>query len=224
MTQPVLQLIDIKKSFAQGTAFVYAVKSANLQIVRGEVAALSGPSGSGKTTLLQIAGLLDSPDHGQILIEGQDLSKADDEARTNARKNSIGFIYQFHHLLPEFSALENVALPLLIKDVNKSEAFDRAQEVLKLVGLASRLNHKSAELSGGEQQRVGVARAVVARPALILADEPTGNLDSAAALTIFELLMSVAKFYQVGCLVVTHNMELAKKTDRILLIRDGEVS
>jgi lipoprotein-releasing system ATP-binding protein len=222
--QTVLKLLNIEKNFFQADQKIEVLKGINLEIKKGELVALIGPSGSGKTTLLQIAGLLDSATSGQILIGGIDSSKANDKTRTEIRKNHVGFVYQFHHLLPEFSALENVALPLLIQEKSRKEAFEIAEKILAEVGLSDRLNHKPSELSGGQQQRVALARAVVTKPSLILADEPTGNLDSEFAGKIFELLQNLVKTYQIGCLVVTHNMELAKKADRVISIRDGMVS
>ncbi len=219
-----LRLIDIRKNFSQAAQVFEVLKSVNIEIKKGELVALTGPSGAGKTTLLQIAGLLDSSTSGQIFINGIETSKADDEARTKIRKHHIGFVYQFHHLLPEFSALENVALPLLIQDKKKEEAFEEAKQILKKVGLEDRLNHKPAQLSGGQQQRVAIARAVVSKPSLILADEPTGNLDSTISEKIFEILQNLVKSYGIGCLMVTHNLDLAKKADRIITIKDGIVS
>jgi lipoprotein-releasing system ATP-binding protein len=222
--QTVLKLLNIEKNFFQADQKIEVLKGINLEIKKGELVALIGPSGSGKTTLLQIAGLLDSATSGQILIGGIDSSKANDKTRTEIRKNHVGFVYQFHNLLPEFSALENVALPLLIQEKSRKEAFEIAEKILTEVGLSNRLNHKPSELSGGQQQRVALARAVVTKPSLILADEPTGNLDSEFAGKIFELLQNLVKTYQIGCLVVTHNMELAKKADRVVSIKDGVVS
>jgi lipoprotein-releasing system ATP-binding protein len=216
-----LKLINIEKFFVQAGQKIEAVKDANLEIKKGEMVALIGPSGSGKTTLLQIAGLLDSATSGKVIVNEIDASKASDKDRTEIRKNHLGFVYQFHHLLPEFSALENVALPLLIQGKSKSEAFAEAKKVLEEVDLLDRLNHNPAELSGGQQQRVALARAVVTKPSIILADEPTGNLDSELSEKIFTLLQSLVKNYQIGCLVVTHNLDLAKKADRVISIKDG---
>lgn len=221
MSESVIKLIDVKKNFLQADQKIEVLKGVFLEIKKGELVALIGPSGSGKTTILQIAGLLDSSTSGKVLINEIDASKADDKMRTEIRKNHIGFVYQFHHLLPEFSAIENVALPLLIKGKNKNESFAAAQKILEEVGLFDRLNHKPAELSGGQQQRVAIARAVVTKPSLILADEPTGNLDSEFSEKIFTLLQSLVKTYQIGCLVVTHNLELTKKTDRVVSIKSG---
>lgn len=220
----VLKLTNVTKEFFQGDQKIAAIRKVNLEIRKSELVALIGPSGSGKTTLLQIAGLLDSSTSGQVFINEIDASKADDKARTEIRKNHVGFVYQFHHLLPEFSALENVALPLLIQGKSRAESFAAAEKILYEVGLKDRLNHKPAELSGGQQQRVALARAVVAKPSLILADEPTGNLDSDLAEKIFELLQNLVKNYQIGCLVVTHNLELTKKADRVVIIKDGLIN
>jgi lipoprotein-releasing system ATP-binding protein len=220
----ILQLINITKTFLQGEVEISAVKAINLALKKGEMVALIGPSGSGKTTLLQIAGLLDSATSGEVHINQIDASKADDKTRTEIRKNNIGFIYQFHHLLPEFSALENVAMPLLIQGKNRDEAFKIAKEILIEVELENRINHKPAELSGGQQQRVAIARAVVSNPSLILADEPTGNLDSELSEKVFSMLQKLVKKHEIACLVVTHNMVLAKKADRILSIQDGKIS
>jgi len=218
-----LILKNISKSFYQGNQTIQAVKDVNLEIKTGEIVALVGPSGSGKTTLLQISGLLDNADSGEILINSKNLSKADDANRTIARRNDLGFVYQFHHLLPEFSALENVAMNLLIKGIQKKEAFTRSQKILEEIGLKHRIHHHPSELSGGEQQRVSIARAIIGKPALLLADEPTGNLDSENSINIFNLLVEFTKYYQMACLVVTHNPELAKKMDRIITIKDGSL-
>jgi len=222
--QAVLELENIKKSFSQANQKIEVLKGANLKIKKGQMASLIGPSGSGKTTILQIAGLLDTPNSGKILINGIDASKADDEVRTKIRKNHIGFVYQSHHLLPEFSALENAALPLLIQGKNKDEAFAAAKKILEEVGLEDRFDHKPSQLSGGQQQRVAIARALISRPSLILADEPTGNLDAEIATKIFGILQELVKSYEIGCLVVTHNLDLAQKSDKIFTIKNGVIS
>jgi lipoprotein-releasing system ATP-binding protein len=216
-----LILTNINKSFFQGKQEIIAIKNANLAIEKGESVALVGPSGSGKTTFLQIAGLLDNADSGQIIIGGVDGSKANDQTRTNLRKNYIGFIYQSHHLLPEFSALENVAMPLLIRGIEKKLALREAEEILSQIGLQDRLSHLPSQLSGGQQQRVAVARAIVTKPCVLLADEPTGNLDSENAENVFNLIIKFSKLYQISSLIVTHNYDLAKKMDRIISIKDG---
>jgi len=216
-----LTLQNINKSFWQGQRQIHVIKNANLSLRKGESVALVGPSGAGKTTFLQIAGLLDSPDSGQIFINNIDVGKADDQARTHLRKNNIGFIYQFHHLLPEFSALENVAMPLLINNIAKKSAFLQAEEILIEIGLQDRLKHHPSQLSGGQQQRVAVARAIIGKPSILLADEPTGNLDSESADNVFNLIIKFSKKYQISSMIVTHNLELAKKMDKIVSIKDG---
>lgn len=218
-----LQLLNITKNFTQAQQVTKVIKDVSLEIKPGELVALTGPSGSGKTTLLQIAGLLDLASSGTVKINGIDATKASDIKRTNIRKNHIGFVYQFHHLLPEFSALENVALPLLIQGKNKDESFKVAREILKHVELEERQDFKPSQLSGGQQQRVAIARAIVTKPSLVLADEPTGNLDSELSEKIFNLLLDLVKKYEIACLVVTHNIELANKADRIVTIKDGMI-
>jgi len=223
MTREILQLNNIVKKFGQHPQEVIALDDVSLKIYSGEIVSLVGPSGSGKTTLLQITGLLDSANSGSIFINNIDASKANDDSRTNIRRDNIGFIYQFHHLLMEFSALENVAMPLLVRGEKKSHAIEEARKILQVVGLENRINHKPSELSGGQQQRVAIARAIVGKPSLILADEPTGNLDSTNSFKIFDLIKSLAKEFETSCLFVTHNLELAKKFDRQIEIRDGKL-
>lgn len=218
-----LQLININKNFFQGQQKISALKEINIEIGRGEMVALVGPSGSGKTTLLQIAGLLDDASSGSVMINNIDATRTDDAKKTAIRRENIGFIFQFHHLLPEFSAAENVAMPLLIKGVKYREALKEAEKILAEIGLQDRLNHKPSELSGGQQQRVAIARALITKPSLILADEPTGNLDSELSEKIFDLLYSLTKEYKIGCLLVTHNLALANKSDRIITIKDGAI-
>ncbi len=216
-----LALQNINKIFFSGRQEIVVIKNANLTLKKGESVALVGPSGAGKTTFLQIAGLLDNPTSGKVFIAGVEASKANDQSRTDLRKNHIGFIYQSHHLLPEFSALENVAMPLLIKSINKKSAFLQAEEILVQIGLQDRLSHLPSQLSGGQQQRVAVARAIAPKPSILLADEPTGNLDSQNADNVFNLIIQFSKQYQISSLIVTHNLELAKKMDRIVSIKDG---
>lgn len=215
MTETILRLSNITKFFSQGEQRINVIKNGNLEIKKSELVALTGPSGSGKTTLLQIAGLLDNPNSGKIEINGVKIQQ-DDKVRTQIRKNNIGFIYQFHHLLPEFTVLENVALPLLIQGKTKKEAFDKARETLEEVELSDRANHKPSQLSGGQQQRTAIARAIVTKPSLILADEPTGNLDFELSRKIFDLFLKIVKNHEIACLIVTHNKELSKKADRVL--------
>lgn len=216
--QKVLKLLEITKEFNQGGQKVLALSKANMEVEKGEIVSLIGPSGSGKTTLLQIAGLLDNPTSGRVFINDIDVSQAQDQERTIIRRNNIGFVYQFHHLLPEFSALENVAMPLLIQGKGKKYALMEAEKILLEVDLKDRLNHKPSELSGGQQQRVAIARAIVAKPSLILADEPTGNLDSELAERVFDMMRNLVKIHQIACVIVTHNIELTKKTDRTILM------
>lgn len=220
----ILQFIDVCKYFYQANQQVVALNNINFSISQQDFAMLIGPSGSGKTTLLQIAGLLDNLSSGKLIIDGIDCSQASDEQLTNLRKHKIGFVYQYHHLLPEFTALENVMLPLLIQGLSKQTAYQKAKEMLETIDLNNRLNHKPAQLSGGQQQRVAIARAVVGKPKLILADEPTGNLDNTLSEKIFCLLKDLTKTYQIGCLIVTHNQEFTKMADKIFCIKNASLS
>lgn len=221
MSSSVLSLVDICKIYQQAESSLTILSNLNLEVKAGEVVALVGQSGSGKTTLLQIAGLLDNPTSGSIVICGEDLSRSNDKKRTFMRRRNIGFVYQSHHLLPEFSALENVVLPQLIAGVRRSQAEEKAMLLLAELGLARRLEHRPAKLSGGEQQRVAVARALANNPAIVLADEPTGNLDPKTADGVFEMFMNLAKERGQSALVATHNMELAKKMDRVVHLENG---
>ena len=190
---------------------------------RREIVALVGPSGAGKSTLLHIAGLLEKPDSGQVVLDGHDYSQAGEAARTQARRAYLGFVYQFHHLLPEFSALENIVLPQMIAGLSRRQAGARALDLLRMVGLEARANHRPAKLSGGEQQRVAIARAIANVPRLLLADEPTGNLDPGTAGHVFEQLRGIAKAAGLAALVATHNLDLAGQMDRVLTLRDGHL-
>ena len=220
----VLQLIHLKHSYQQGEeARLQILHDISLQVARGEIVALMGKSGSGKSTMLHMAGLLDRPEDGQVLVAGNLIDASDDAMRTQLRQQYIGFIYQFHHLLPEFSALENVMLPQIAACVKKDEAKKRAEYLLNAVKLGHRLHHRPSQLSGGEQQRVAIARALSNKPSLLLADEPTGNLDPETADTVFELLMHTIRQEKVGALIATHNPELAKRMDRILTLEHGRV-
>jgi lipoprotein-releasing system ATP-binding protein len=223
MTSPVLALKDIRRSFEQGGVLLEILRGVNLSIARGEIVALLGPSGSGKTTLLQIAGLLENPTSGEIFINDKKVTGTGDGLRTSFRRDHIGFIYQSHHLLPDFTALENLMLPQYIAGTSKAEAKMRAGKLLESVGLAERRNHFPGQLSGGEQQRVAIARALVNRPALLLADEPTGNLDPTTAENVFRILLDTIRLLKVGALVVTHNHELAGRMDRVLQLKGGVV-
>ncbi len=221
MNNSVLELKNITRTYKQPDSSLTVLSNLNLEVKKGEVVALVGQSGSGKTTLLQIAGLLDNPTSGEVIISGEDLSRANDKKRTQMRQKNIGFIYQFHHLLPEFSALENVVLPQMIAGASRIKAEERAGELLAGLGLAERLTHRPARLSGGEQQRVAVARALANSPQIILADEPTGNLDPKTADGVFSLFMELAKKTGQAALVATHNIELAKRMDRIVHLEGG---
>lgn len=223
MNNIVLQLNNIKRSFEQGGQMLEILRGVDLSIARGEVVALLGPSGSGKTTLLQIAGLLENPTSGDIFVGGLKVEGTADKLRTELRRHQIGFVYQSHHLLPDFTAVENLLLPQYIAGVSKPEAKIRALKLLESVGLEKRAAHYPGQLSGGEQQRVAIARALVNRPALLLADEPTGNLDPRTAEDVFQVLIQTIRSLKIGALVVTHNHELAKRMDRILSLKDGRV-
>ena len=220
---PALYLAKVARSYRQGTGFLEILRDAELAIFPGEVVALVAPSGTGKSTLLHVAGLLEKPDRGEVFVNGAPTSSMDDIGRTRLRREEIGFVYQFHHLLPEFSALENVVMPQLIGGLAKPEARARASELLRFLGLAERLRHRPAELSGGEQQRVAIARAVANAPRLLLADEPTGNLDPQTASQVFSTLNAIVRASGLAALVATHNLDLAARMDRRVTIRNGAV-
>ncbi len=219
----VLELKNVTRSFRQGDKTLSVLKGADLQINRGEIVALTGPSGSGKSTLLQIAGLLEPPNEGDVFIDGHKVEDRADSTRTELRRSHIGFVYQFHHLLPDFNALENLVLPQMIKGEPRSDAQDKAFQMLKRVGIHTRADHFPSELSGGEQQRVAIARALINDPALLLADEPTGNLDPHTADDVFDLLIETARNAGLGALIATHDYDLARKMDRQLKIEDGKI-
>lgn len=214
---------DVTRTYKTQSGALTVLKGVNLDVMPGEVVGLIGPSGSGKSSLLHAAGLLERPTSGEIRIDGRDVSDLNERARTHIRLSAIGFVYQFHHLLPEFDARDNVALPLRIAGVKLPEARARAEEVLIQLGLGERLTHQPAQLSGGEQQRVAVARALANRPRLLLADEPTGNLDPATSQTVFEALHDLVKKTGVAALIATHNMELAGHMDRVFALKDGHL-
>lgn len=218
-----LEISHLSKYFAQGKNTIQILKEANLKVKKGEVVSLVGPSGSGKTTLLQLCGLLDNANSGSIKINEIEYYKASDKVKTEARLKNIGFVYQFHHLLPEFSALENVIMPLIIAGQDIKEAKKLGMEHLEELGIAARAKHRPAELSGGEQQRVAIARALIHKPSLILADEPTGNLDAHNAKNTFDILLKAAKNHKVACLIVTHNLDLAAKCERIVTINNAKI-
>ncbi len=218
-----LSLSEVRKIFHQGERRLDVLAGASLEVEAGELVALVGPSGSGKSTLLHIAGLLEHGDGGSIRILGQDCGGMNDGERTRVRRQNVGFVYQHHHLLPEFSALENVVLPQMIDGRSRAEARERAAYLLETVGLSERLDHRPARLSGGEQQRVAIARALANRPALLLADEPTGNLDPHTAEHVFDHLRGLVKGEGLAALVATHNFDLANKMDRTLTLDEGRV-
>jgi lipoprotein-releasing system ATP-binding protein len=214
---------DVRRSFEQGGQRLDVLCGVTLSIRRGEIVALLGPSGSGKTTLLQIAGLLENPNSGDVIINGVRVSSQADDYRTGLRRQALGFVYQFHHLLSDFTALENLLLPQYVAGTGKAQAKERGLALLDSVGLAKRADHFPSQLSGGEQQRVAIARGLVNHPALLLADEPTGNLDPHTAEDVFRLLLETIRRENIGALVVTHNHELARRMDRVLELKDGLV-
>jgi len=225
MNKPVLELASIKKSFSKGSSNkIEVLKGVNLQLFPGEIVALVAPSGAGKSTLLQIAGLLDKPLSGKIFIDGQEIQNESDNQLTMIRRREIGFVYQFHHLLPEFSSIENIDLPQLSNGVPSKDAQRRSNELLDLVNLANRSDHRPAELSGGEQQRIAICRALANKPKIILADEPTGNLDQNTTLSVFESLLKIVKKTNLAALIATHNLDLAKRMDRVVELIDGKIS
>ena len=225
MNKPVLELASIKKSFSKGSSNkIEVLKGVNLQLFPGEIVALVAPSGAGKSTLLQIAGLLDKPLSGKIFLDGQEIQNESDNQLTMIRRREIGFVYQFHHLLPEFSSRENIDLPQLSNGVPSKDAQRRSNELLDLVNLANRSNHRPAELSGGEQQRIAICRALANKPKIILADEPTGNLDQNTTLSVFESLLKIVKKTNLAALIATHNLDLAKRMDRVVELIDGKIS
>lgn len=225
MNKPVLELASIKKSFSKGSSNkIEVLKGVNLQLFPGEIVALVAPSGAGKSTLLQIAGLLDKPLSGKIFIDGQEIQNESDNKLTMIRRREIGFVYQFHHLLPEFSSRENIDLPQLSNGVPSKDAQRRSNELLDLVNLANRSDHRPAELSGGEQQRIAICRALANKPKIILADEPTGNLDQNTTLSVFESLLKIVKKTNLAALIATHNLDLAKRMDRVVELIDGKIS
>jgi lipoprotein-releasing system ATP-binding protein len=221
MSDPALRLDKIERRYAQAGAPLEVLRGADLCLWPGQSVALIAPSGAGKSTLLHIAGLLEKPDAGEVLVAGAATTTMADEARTALRRSEIGFVYQFHHLLPEFSAQENIMLPQMIAGLSRGEASDRARQLLDYLGLSGRAKHRPAELSGGEQQRVAIARAVANGPGILLADEPTGNLDPKTAHHVFEALASIVRATGLATLIATHNMEIAARMDRRVTLQDG---
>jgi lipoprotein-releasing system ATP-binding protein len=224
MTNAVLEAREVQKSFTQGPVTLQVLQGVMLAVAAGERIAIVGASGSGKTTLLQILGGLDRPTTGQVFVDGQDIHELREDARGMLRNRALGFVYQFHHLLPEFSALENVAMPLLVRRTRVAEAKDKASEILERVGLGRRLTHRPYQLSGGERQRAAVARALVTEPKIILADEPTGNLDGANAESVFELMLELNRERGTSLVVVTHDMRLAGRMERVYEIQGGRLT
>lgn len=220
---PVLELKNVYRSFKQGSQSLQVLREVNLEIERGEVVALIGPSGSGKSTLLQLAGLLEKPTKGDVYLDGQKCSALGDTLRTSLRRDYLGFVYQYHNLLADFDAIENVMIPQLIAGVKAKEAEDKAKWLLKRLGLERRFRHRPAEMSGGEQQRVAIARALANTPKLLLADEPTGNLDPKTSENVFLELLSVVKETGLSALIATHNFDLANRMDRKLKLEDGRL-
>ncbi len=218
-----MKLEKLELTYTQGQRSIEVLKGASADLMTGEAVALVGPSGAGKSTLLHIIGLLDRPHFGKVVLEGRDCVELNDTERTLLRRSTIGFVYQFHQLLPEFTAIENVVIPQLIRGVSRRDATARATELLTSLGLGDRGIHRPAELSGGEQQRVAIARAVANRPKILLADEPTGNLDPQTADRVFEQLLGLVRTTGLCAIMATHNMEIAQRMDRILRLEDGKL-
>ena len=222
MTEDILlKALDLKKTFISGSERIEVLKGVNLEVASGELVGIVGASGSGKTTLLQILGTLDSATSGRIIFAGEELTGLSEEKLCRHRNRNIGFIFQFHHLLPEFTALENVMMPGLIGGISRSSLLTKASGLLEEVGLDHRLDHRPGELSGGEQQRVALARALIMEPSLLLADEPTGNLDSKSGRGVFDLLQELGRSLSLATIMVTHNLELTQDMDRCLTLADG---
>ncbi len=223
MSDVVLKLSGVVRTYRQGRVNLKVLRGIDLEVRAGEIVALVGPSGAGKSTLLHVAGLLEPPDEGEVTISGEPAGALNDDGRTRLRRHNIGFVYQYHHLLAEFSALENIVVPQLIAGLARREARSRAGQLLKSLGLAERRNHRPGKLSGGEQQRVAIARALANVPRLLLADEPTGNLDPTTAAGVFSVLLQLARGAGLAALVATHNPSLAASLDRTVRLEDGQL-
>lgn len=223
MSSPVLSLRGVERTYVTEAGRLTVLRGADLDVYPGEVVGLIGPSGSGKSSLLHAAGLLERPDAGIVAVDGKDCSKLSERQRTKVRLSTVGFVYQFHHLLPEFTAAENVVLPQMIAGRRRPDARERAVSLLGQLGLSARVDHQPGQMSGGEQQRVAIARALANSPKLLLADEPTGNLDPATSAATFQALYDLARGQGVAALIATHNMELARYMDRVFALRDGHL-
>ena len=224
MNEAVLELRDLRKGFHSGKPNqIDVLVDAQMTLKEGEIVALVAPSGAGKSTLLHIAGLLDKPDSGDVVLRGEMLTVKSDARCTTIRRRDIGFIYQFHHLLPEFTAAENIMIPQMADGANRSKAYERAGELLSKVGLGTRINHRPAELSGGEQQRVAFCRALANKPSILLADEPTGNLDQTTSHQVFDTLLSIVRETRLAALIATHNPDIAERMDRIMRLSKGRL-
>ena len=223
MSEPVLATTDLRRSFTQGEVTIDVLRGVDLEVAPGQIVALLGPSGSGKSTLLQAVGLLEGGFSGSIRLNGEEASQLNDEGRTRLRRDLLGFVYQFHHLLPEFNAVENVVLPQLVRGVDQQTARTRAQDLLGTLGLSQRLDHRPSKLSGGEQQRVAVARALANKPPLVLADEPTGNLDEQTADRVLGEFLALVRGEGSAALVATHNERLASRMDRVVRLHEGRL-
>jgi lipoprotein-releasing system ATP-binding protein len=220
----IIELKSVERHYVQGPRKLTILAGADFVLQRGEMVALVAPSGAGKSTLLHTAGLLEKPDAGDVLLAGRACGRLSDEERTAIRRNDIGFVYQFHHLLPEFSALENIMMPQLVRGLKASEAKTRAKQLLDYMKIGKREHHRPSELSGGEQQRVAIARAVANAPLVLLADEPTGNLDPVTAIYVFDALAALVRYSGLSALIATHNQELAARMDRRVTLREGKVA
>ncbi|MFC0246333.1 ABC transporter ATP-binding protein [Falsochrobactrum ovis] len=221
--EPILRLERVSRAYKEVDRELVILKEADFTLRRGEMVALVAPSGAGKSTLLHTAGLLERPDQGDVILDGRSCSALSDDERTAIRRNDLGFVYQFHHLLPEFSALENVMMPQMIRGLTKKQAADRAQQLLEYMKIGKRASHRPAELSGGEQQRVAIARAVANAPLVLLADEPTGNLDPTTSSYVFGALEALVRQSGLAALIATHNHELAKRMDRRVTLSEGKI-